>query len=166
MILLISKFHSPSLSHLQFQFAQVDRVKSNMDRCNYLVPNTNWMVEMPINGGQYHQAIASLWISHLVDNLPLTPVMLAHVDSAQLTNPRKITAQSGNISLSFSLRLSIFHSDILTFAPISTFNFHFDNFYFIIFGVNCHFLSSLNFRFVVWWFGTRWKSRTPISCRL
>ena len=60
------------------------------------------MVEMPLTGGQYHQAIASLWISHLVDNLPLTPVMLAHIDSAQLTNPRKITAQSGIISLLFS----------------------------------------------------------------
>ena len=77
----------------------MDRVKSNMDRCNYHVPNTNWMVEMPLTGGQYHQMIASLWISHLVDNLPLTPVMLAHIDSAQLTNPRKITAQSGIISL-------------------------------------------------------------------
>ena len=73
-----------------------------MDRCNYLVPNTNWMVEMPLTGGQYHQAIASLWISHLVDNLPLTPVMLAHIDSAQLTNPRKINAQPGIISLFFS----------------------------------------------------------------
>ena len=103
MILFKFKFHSPSLSHLKFQFALVDRIKSkNMDRCNYLVPNTNWMVEMPLSGGQYHQAIASLWISHLVDNLPLTPVMLAHIDSAQITNPRKITAQSGIISLLFS----------------------------------------------------------------
>ena len=115
MILIIFKFHSPSLSHYKSRFALVDRIKSNnMDRCNYLVPNTNWMVEMPLTGGQYHQAIASLWISHLVDNLPLTPVMLAHIDSAQLTNPRKITAQSGIIS--FSLRLTkcppIFHSHI------------------------------------------------------
>ena len=115
-----------------------------MDRCYYLVPNTNWMeeiclftekpsksilcvspnvaisdhtngltrflnktAEMPINGGQYHQTIASLRISHLVDNLPLTPVMLAHDDSAQLTNPRKITAQIGIISLFFSQALEI-----------------------------------------------------------
>ena len=102
MILIIFKFHSPSLSHYKFQFALVDRIKSNMDRCNYLVPNTNWMVEMPLTGGQYHQAIASLWISHLVDNLPLTPAMLAHIDSAQLTNPCKITALTGIISLFFS----------------------------------------------------------------
>ena len=73
-----------------------------MDRCNYLVPNTNWMVEMSLTGGQYHQAIASLWISNIIDNLPLSPVMLAHIDSAQLTNPRKITAHSGIISLFLS----------------------------------------------------------------
>ena len=91
-----------------------------MDRCNYLVPNTNWMVEMPLTGGKYHKAIASLWISHLVDNLPLTPVMLAHIDSAQLTNPRKITPQSGIISLFFSqahemsLDLSLPHLNFLT----------------------------------------------------
>ena len=136
-----------------------------MDRCNYLVPNTNWMVEMPLTGGQYHQAIASLWISHLVDNLPLSPVMLAHIDSAQLTNPRKITAQSGIISLFFSQPLEM-SPDL----PLPHLNFptdlHFDNFYFIIFGFNCHFLSSLNFRFVGWWFGTRRQSPTPISCRL
>ena len=108
-----------------------------MDRCNYLVPNTNWMVEMPLTRGQYHQAIASLWISHLVDNLPLTPVMLAHIDSAQLTNPRKINAQSGIIALFFtpalemSLYLPLPHP---TFSLIFTFNFHFDNFYFI-FGI-------------------------------
>ena len=104
MILIIFKFHSPSLSHYKFQFALVDRTSLEhfaciMDRCNYLVPNTNWMVEMPLTGGQYHQTIASLWISHLVDNLPLSPVMLAHIDSAQLTNTHKITAQSGIISL-------------------------------------------------------------------
>ena len=65
------------------------------------------MVEMPLTGGQYHQAIASLWISHLVDNLPLSPVMFAHIDSAQLTNPRKITAQSGIISLFSSQALEM-----------------------------------------------------------
>ena len=91
-----------------------------MDRCNYLVPNTNWMVEMPLTGGQYEQAIVSLWISHLVDNLPLTPVMLAHIDSAQLNNPRKITSQSGIISLFFSqalemsMDLSLPHLNFLT----------------------------------------------------
>ena len=103
LILLIFKFHSPSHSHYKIQLALVDRVKSNvMDRCNYPVPNTNWMVEMPLTGGQYHQAIASLWISHLVDNLPLSPMMLAHLDSAQVTNPSKITAQTGIISLFLS----------------------------------------------------------------
>ena len=68
-----------------------------MDRCNYLVPHTSWIVEMPINAGKYHQTIASLWISHLIDNLPLSPVMMGHIASAQLTNPRKITIQSGTI---------------------------------------------------------------------
>ena len=105
MILFKFKFHSPSLSHYKFQLALVDRIiSSKMDRCNYLVPNTNWMVEMPLTGGQYHQTIASLWISNLIDNLPLSPVMLAHIDSAQLTNPHKITAQSGIISLFFISR--------------------------------------------------------------
>ena len=103
MILFKFKFHSASFSHLKFQLALLDRIiSSNMDRCNYPVPNTNWMVEMPFTGGQYHQAIAARWISHLVDNLTRTPVMLAHIDSAQLTNPRKITALTGIISLFFS----------------------------------------------------------------
>ena len=53
MNLLIFKFHSPSLSHLKSRFSLVDRIKSNvMDRCNYLVPNTNWMVDMALTGGQ------------------------------------------------------------------------------------------------------------------
>ena len=104
MILIIYKFHSPSLSHISRinLLWWIKHLAYIMDRCNYLVPNTNWMVEMPLSGGQYHQAIASLWISHLVDNLPLSPVMLAHIDSAQLTNPRKLNAQSGIISLFFS----------------------------------------------------------------
>ena len=62
---------------------------------------------MPLSGGQYHQTIASLWISILIDNLPLSPVLLAHIDSAQLTNPRKITAQKGIISLFFSQAVEI-----------------------------------------------------------
>ena len=95
-------FHSPSLSHYKFQLALVDRVISiNMDRCNYLVPNNNWMVEMPLIGGPDHQMIASLWISNLIDNLPLSPVMLADIDSAQLTNPRKITSEQGNLNPNF-----------------------------------------------------------------
>ena len=65
------------------------------------------MVEMPLTGGEYHQTIASLWISHLVDNREMTAVMLAHMDSAQLTNPRKITAQICFISLFFSQALEI-----------------------------------------------------------
>ena len=79
-------------------FALVERVKSYiMDRCNYSVPHTSWMVEMPINGRQYHQMIASLWISHLIDNLPLSPVKVAHIACAQLTNPRQISSQPGII---------------------------------------------------------------------
>ena len=64
-------------------------------RSNYLVPGTNWLVEMPLAGGQYHQTIASLWISHLIDNLPLSPVLSAHIGSAQLTNPHPLNTQSG-----------------------------------------------------------------------
>ena len=103
MILIIFKFHSQSLSLLKTNLLWwIEHLSSIMDRCHYLVPNTNWMVEMPLTGGQYHQMIASIWISHLVDNHPLTPVMLAHIDSAQLTNPRKINGQSGIISLFFT----------------------------------------------------------------
>ena len=64
-------------------------------RCNFLVPGTTWMVENPITGGQYHQTIASLWISHLVDNIPLSPVMAAHISSAQLSNPHPLNTQIG-----------------------------------------------------------------------
>ena len=78
------------------------------------------MVEMPLTGGQYHHMIASLWISNLIDNLPLSPVRLAQIDSAQLTNPRKLTAQSGIIYLFFSqalemtIDLSLPHLNFLT----------------------------------------------------
>ena len=101
-------------------FALVERVKSNiMDRCNYSVPHTSWMVEMPINCRQYHQMIASLWISHLIDNLPLSLLMVAHIASAQLSNPRQISSQSG-IILSLLSQVSsrcelIFHSHFKNF---------------------------------------------------
>ena len=65
-----------------------------MDRCNDLVPIANGKVEMTFNGGQYLKAIASIWISPQVENLPLTPLMVAHIGSAQLRNPPKITSQS------------------------------------------------------------------------
>ena len=74
-----------------------------MDRCKYIVTHTSWMVEMPNNGRQYHQMIASLWISHLVLNLPLTPMMVVPIASAQFTNPRQIAAQPC-INFSFSAR--------------------------------------------------------------
>ena len=63
---------------------------NNMDRCNYIMPQIEWRVKMPINRGQYHQTIASHWISHLVDNLLLSDLMVAHLASAQLTNPPPI----------------------------------------------------------------------------
>ena len=84
-----------------------------MERCNYIVHHTSWMVEM---GGQYHQTILSLWISHLVHNLALSPVMLAHSASAQLTNPSQITSQPGTI---ISFVTVSFRSSILT-SKIST----------------------------------------------
>ena len=70
-------------------------------RSNYLVPGTIWMVEMPMLGGQYHHTIASLWISHLIDNLPLSPVMAAHISSAQLSNPHPMNTQIGMLVKSY-----------------------------------------------------------------
>ena len=64
-----------------------------MDRCRYMVPHTSRMVQMPINGGQNHLKIGSVWISHLVHNLPLSPVMVANIASAQHTNQGKITTE-------------------------------------------------------------------------
>ena len=52
---------------------------------------------MPTIGGQFHLTIASLWISHLVDNLPLSPLMVAHIASSQLSHPRKIAIHPGFI---------------------------------------------------------------------
>ena len=94
-------------------------IHSNLiDRCNYLVPHTSWVVEMPSNGGQYHQTIASLWISHLLDNLPLSSVMDAHIASAHNNNPRKITTEPG--IMIYSLQSLMF--DSMTFAlPCSLF---------------------------------------------
>ena len=95
-----------------------------MDRCNYQVPHTSWMVEMPINAGQCHQTIASLWISHLVDNLPLSPVMVAHIASAKLTNPRQIADEQSIIicslvALMFELKTVDSPPHFLTFKPRS-----------------------------------------------
>ena len=90
-----------------------------MDRCNYIVTHTSGMVEIPINGGQYHQMIASLWISHLVEHLQLTPVMLTHLDSALLTNPRQTTTQPGTISSLSSLIFESLTGDL----PLTLLNF-------------------------------------------
>ena len=64
---------------------------------------------MPINDGQYHQTIAALWISYLDDILPQSPVMVAHIASDQLTNPRKITTDQGIISFSFPTQVRLNH---------------------------------------------------------
>ena len=137
MILTTVNFPSSSLSHLNIQFALEDRViTSVVDRCTDNVPQTSSMVEMPINGGQYHQAIASLWVSNLIDNLPLIPAMVAHIASAQLTNPHQITSQPAIIIS----RLSQFHVEVpssllkflTTFELIYHFHSHFLNSDFII----------------------------------
>ena len=130
MILFLFKFPSPSLSQIKIQFALVncaslEHLWTIMDRCKYLLPITKWMVEMPINSGEYHQTIASLWISHLVDDRPLTQVMLAHIASAQLTNPRQITSQQGNIphfchTVSGHVTLSLLKSHLSTSYNIHT----------------------------------------------
>ena len=157
MILFKFKFHSASLSHLKNQFALVDRDKSNIiDCCNYIVPNTNWMVEMPLIGGQYNQAYASLWISHLVENLPLTPVMLPHLDSAQLTNPRQITSDQGSHQITPDLLRSLSSTRIsqlrttftLIFIPTLTTPTYSSSF------PRCH----ITFRFHIWWFGSGHQS--------
>ena len=102
-------FPSASLSHLKVEIALVDRlITTSMERSNYLVPHTSWVVEMPINCSQYHQAIASHWVSNLIDNLPLSPAMIAHIASAPLTNPHQKTSQPGIIIS----RLSQFHVDV------------------------------------------------------
>ena len=90
-----------------------------MEGSNYLVPDTSWIVEIPINDGKYHQTIASLWISHLVDNIPLRPVIVAHLASAQLTNTRQITIQPGNIiSILWQLVVDVTFCSILSSAPL------------------------------------------------
>ena len=100
MIMFMIMIHSASLSHLNTHFWPwwIQSYLSNiMDHCNYLVPTTNGMVEMPINDGQSQQNIASLWISHLLDKLPLSSVMLAHLVSAQRIKPRHIITEPSMI---------------------------------------------------------------------
>ena len=108
------------LSHLMIQFDQriESKLSKNMGRCNYIVPHSSGIVEMPINCGQYHRTITSLWISLLIDNLPLSPVMVAHIASAQLTNPRQITIQPGIIiSLLSQILFDVTRCSILTCQP-------------------------------------------------
>ena len=96
-IFFLLKFDSSLLSDLSFLWWICSYFSNTMDRCNYLVPGTNWMVEMPMSSGQYHHTIASLWISHLVHNLSLSPVMTSHIAAAQLSNPRQLLNQTGII---------------------------------------------------------------------
>ena len=91
-----------------------------------------------MNGGQFHQTIASLGISQLLENLPMGPVMVAQIASAQLINPRQITAQPGIISfftqvleMSIDIPLSIL-SFLTTNARILSFKSRFHNYNFII----------------------------------
>ena len=65
------------------------------------------MVEMPINGGKYHQTSESHWISHLVDNLPLNPVMVGNIAYAELSNPRQIRNSNRYHHLSFVTKLLV-----------------------------------------------------------
>ena len=122
-------------------------------RCNYVIPGTTSMVEMPINGGQYQQTIASLWISaeimrnlvsalkprqhckmlstagmtvarfyiitadlHLVVNIPLRPVMTAHIGSAELSNPHQRPNQFGMI---FSVPAFSHHLHLSSLSPLA-----------------------------------------------
>ena len=106
---------------------------------------------MPFNGAQFHQMIASLWISHRLGNLQLTPLMLAHIDSAHLTNPRQITTQPVTISSLSSLIFESLTGDLplallnfkTTVAPIFPFHSQWVNYHFIFIDpasiYTCHF---------------------------
>ena len=55
------------------------------------VPHTTWQVEMPTNGGAYHRTVASLWVTHLINKVPLKEELKHHISSAQLSNPHPIS---------------------------------------------------------------------------
>ena len=107
----------PRLSHRKFQLALVDWVKVIKEHGSLQFSRASYLsiVEMPTNGRKYHHTIASLWLSNLVDNLQLNPAMMAHITSADLTNPRQITIHSGKIiSLLSQLLLDVTCCYILT----------------------------------------------------
>ena len=142
------------ISRSNLLWGKVSNLSNNMERFNYLVPNTNWMVEMPLTGGQYHQAIAFLWISRLVDNLALTPLMIGHIASAQLTHSRQITSQSGIISLfskalekSLDLPLPLlnFRNDFHFPVPLWQLRFH----HILRLGITWDILTTINFRLIL-----------------
>ena len=157
---------------------------NNMDRCNYLIHHTSWIVEKPINGRQYHQTIASLCIQHLVDNHPLSQVMISHIASAQGSNPQKIATEQGIIIFSLLSRLI----DTMTLADPFTNAYYTDTdtdthtytqwssanvstmptlTHLIIFFDStslCRF-RLVSSRFIIWWFGIQRQSATTICCR-
>ena len=45
------------------------------------------MVEMLLTGGQYHQTIASFWISDHIDSLSMSPMMSAQISSYKFCHP-------------------------------------------------------------------------------
>ena len=77
--------------------------------CNYLVRAPNSLMEMAITCGQYHQTIASLSILHLIHNLPLSPVMAAHIASSHGNNPHPGTRQSDILVTSHLASLQSIH---------------------------------------------------------
>ena len=83
MILLMLKFYSPSLSHLKIHFCS--RGKSQIEHNGSMQHSRP---EHKLDGGD----AAHWWsipsddrislVSHVVDNIPLTPVMVSHISSA------------------------------------------------------------------------------------
>ena len=60
------------------------------DRCMYHVPRTSWQVEMPINATKYHETVAALWVSHMLNKKQVSPELCQHIFAAQLSNPLSI----------------------------------------------------------------------------
>ena len=116
---------------------------------NYLVPGTTCMVEMLITGSQYHQTIATLWLSHLVDDIQIGRwwVLTSHLPNLAILNRSRITWV-------WSFRSLIFHITPLqncSRTPLAQ---------------TSHFTAStLSFSFALCFFWSRPQSRTSIHRR-
>ena len=121
----------PLLSHLNIQLSLVNWVSANMlDRCDYLIPRISSTVQIPITGGQYHQTIASPWISHgRQPSIEQCDDDTYRLSPTHQSTPYHYSARNYHLSFVIAYTRSdfLFHPEVLTTYNMNLFQLHFPN---------------------------------------